>query len=162
MERGQPVCGLPGLWTENKVKAVLFLTLFRTCLIYIPHDSWGTSLEKGKTGHKNGPLLPWCLRPSPSANTRSIRAGSFSPLCLPLPYSDFVVFLAYDNILWFDQKKFGPKYVNEILFSTKPSFQVYFYVIASKVPNGTSDAKWSLYLPLGIPLITIKIYPEEK
>lgn len=55
VERGQPVCGFPGLQREYKVKVIMFFTFFRTCLMIIPppappNNSWGTKLEKGKLG----------------------------------------------------------------------------------------------------------------
>lgn len=108
VERGQPVCGLPGLQREYKVKAIMVSTFFRTCLMFIPppppppNNYWGTRLEKGKLGPRT--LISYSLRPVvflPPSQGHSGQALSLS-LCgkdQPLSYSDSVLFLAYDKTL---------------------------------------------------------------
>lgn len=168
MERGQPVCGLPGLQREYKVKAIMVSTFFRTCLMFIPppppppNNYWGTRLEKGKLGPRT--LISYSLRPVvflPPSQGHSGQALSLS-LCgkdQPLSYSDSVLFLAYDKTLWYDQQSLAPDMLSKSS-SQQPAFKHIF--IDMKIQFRTSSAKCWLHLPCGtLPVIT-KICPKEK
>lgn len=108
VERGQPVCGLPGLQREYKVKAIMVSTFFRTCLMFIPpppppNNYWGTRLEKGKLGPRT--LISYSLRPVvflPPSQGHSGQALSLSLCGKDNPYLILILFCSWLMIKLYD------------------------------------------------------------
>ena len=88
--------------------------------------AWEGAVRAQGTGHRLCPSLP---------SSRSL-GQSLSPLCVTTTALTLLLFYPWFMIKFYDPIN-KASHAHEILFSTKPIFHAYFYVIHSQIPLGT-------------------------